>query len=603
MSTKLAVAPKTPGVYEQNRMQEILRQIETQWNGGAANLGFLQSGTGATAGTVQAELRRTYYFEQFGAVGDGATDDTADVQACINAVLSAGGGIAKGTPGKTYLVSKTGSNTVLGTANSYCLLVPNNVIVDLNGSTVKLANSANASIFMNSTAGTTQNTDVELLNGILDGNYLNQTSAASGEMACVYLYNVLRPKVKNIYAKNARQYFGRFLACDTGVFDDLRGITSYGDGWSFGTSANSQAVIRSLIDNVYSEGCLGTYSGNVGNGIIGVYQYCNVGKLTQKDCAGGLKIQDASQDSNFGELICIGKTNGSVNSGVKVEGSSGASLYPTRISIGSITSQNCYGKGLWVNAINSVSIGQYTGNSNGSGSGASGSDQNDAQVDLSNGNGPNVCSIGRVTSDTPTARGLLVTCGSVAARFDSGSVYVMSPTGPAVQLAADSNQRLHIDRISAVDNGSGMTYALQVSGGVKGRVASVETNVTHSISQSRVTVPSANYDFTVDSIRLGSTDVSEGVVQLGNGATTTAVTCGHIWRDYVGGTSDYFHPIINVTAWTSSAGTLMGTSAIRATVTDGSSGTGFTLNHPSAGAADYVFWKVLGWKVTSNAAA
>ena len=49
---------------------------------GAANVGFIQSGTGAVARTVQDELRDTVKATQF-AVGDGVTDDTVKFQACI----------------------------------------------------------------------------------------------------------------------------------------------------------------------------------------------------------------------------------------------------------------------------------------------------------------------------------------------------------------------------------------------------------------------------------------------------------------------------------------------------------------------------------------
>lgn len=63
-------------------------RVDLAGNGGAALSGFVQASSSAVARSIQAKLRDTINVKDFGATGDGATDDSTAIQNAVNAAIA-----------------------------------------------------------------------------------------------------------------------------------------------------------------------------------------------------------------------------------------------------------------------------------------------------------------------------------------------------------------------------------------------------------------------------------------------------------------------------------------------------------------------------------
>lgn len=125
--------------------------------------GFLQSGTGAVATTVQTKLRETVSVKDFGAVGDGVTDDTAAFTNAVAALSSTGGVIfvpdATGYKITSSIVCtkpvlwKIGATTITANVTGYLFhfQANNSGIEGTAGSILKAETGCTALIFNNQT--------------------------------------------------------------------------------------------------------------------------------------------------------------------------------------------------------------------------------------------------------------------------------------------------------------------------------------------------------------------------------------------------------------------------------------------------------------------
>jgi len=208
---------------------------------------FLASGTGASQRTVLDKLRDVVSVKDFGAVGDGAADDTAEIQAALDAVPVAGGCVY--FPAGTYIVSAplvVDSNTVLIGDGMY--------VSKLSATTA--FTSSQAIIYANAE----NNITIEQL------GFIGNTNGTLGAGTGIHLKNGTRNHVRDCYVENTTQAGIRYEEQNNGIIDGCTlvscGRTGYADNhgimlYSAGGSAiqtYSCKVTSNTVTNSFRKG-------------------------------------------------------------------------------------------------------------------------------------------------------------------------------------------------------------------------------------------------------------------------------------------------------------------------------------------------------------
>jgi len=133
--------------YFENYLFEIVRSlggegIDLTSSLGSASVGHIHNGTGAVATTVQRKLREICSVKDFGAKGDGVTDDTASFTSALTA--AAGGLVWVPNPSVAYMISNVGvfdfaGNSLVGESKFTTIL---KVISGTTGSILKFTSPA-----------------------------------------------------------------------------------------------------------------------------------------------------------------------------------------------------------------------------------------------------------------------------------------------------------------------------------------------------------------------------------------------------------------------------------------------------------------------------
>jgi hypothetical protein len=215
---------------------------------GSSGVGYIAAGTGAVATTVQAKLRESVSVQDFGAVGNGSTDDTAAfVAACTYASTR---NLAVLVPGTSSFYALT----ALTTANKELLFGTG--IVKVAGTTTKIPTVA--SVVNNYTAA------VNILkNTLAPDAYIGSGSVGSG----VIYTEVKRTGGYGQYGNWLSSYLvtdsitaGEF---DTGI-TSWAGATNLSSGQIFGAWVGANTPAQNL-SQTYSAGAAIGMEINVGN--------------------------------------------------------------------------------------------------------------------------------------------------------------------------------------------------------------------------------------------------------------------------------------------------------------------------------------------------
>lgn len=331
---------------------------------GSSRIGFFQVGVGAASRTAQDKLRERWSLEDHGAVGDGVTDDRANLQSVLNALSVRGGGVVYGVQGKTYLVKAKGGSTksVGSVSRSYGLEIPDDVIIDLQGATIKAFAGVNYVLLSNVTTatGTNNNHNLGIINGIV--NY-DQASSAGTAMGVAF-YGVRKLRLDQLEVKNGYNIAMDLEGCDqfdigTLVFRACTGAAFYvGGATASGGAECTQGSIASVT--CYDTVDHPTNPGLPGNPVLLNASYAQIGEFKAFNSDAGIKITNG-HDVQIGRVLY--QDGNTQNSGLKVQGANETQLVE-RWTFGEVICLDCGGTGLFLIWCRDVQIGSYIGKGN-----------------------------------------------------------------------------------------------------------------------------------------------------------------------------------------------------------------------------------------------
>lgn len=411
----------------------------------------------STTGTYKPSAGGAFSGDPFGVpfnAGHTASQRRAAIQAVLDSAFS--GATVRLEAGYTWDVGPAASNITVTTAGGttslpYCIKVPSGVTFDLNGSTLRRNAGSGDNILLVNAHPTTGGGDVniKIINGILDGNSIDNVTAATA-----WLFGITGGGLDRIHITNARR-LGMFIAgCTDMVMGILTADTNQAAPFTFGLNASGQGLTRCHLGTVRVRNTA-VYAGNPtnfpGNPIVCVATDCTFDTWDVYSATAGIKVYVT--DGLRGSVVVTNTQTGTdTNSGLKLQGD--VSNPVKNVQIAEVRSSNQNGEGLYMERTENCQIGLYDGFQNALLSAAQ-------DVWL----GGTRDTLGSVQSRSSSGKGVLFRNYADAERIER--VAVKNPVGFAVQASMAAGQQHYIaDLLTEDDRGGGalMTRGLQIDG-------------------------------------------------------------------------------------------------------------------------------------------
>lgn len=220
--------------------------------------------------------------KNYGAVGDGVTDDTAAIQAAIDDVGGSGGGVVS-LPAGTFIVvdlRMLARVTVAGAGPGATTIKAKPGMAAADRTVDAAANAYGGVVMFYNDYGASPVADIGVCDLTIDGNWATQTLAGAKNLWGIYFNKVTRPVVRNIHVRDCLNHGITFKESTYGrVLDCLAEESGRNLEPSFGGSAGGDGVcmLSQCYDNQIAR-CVAVSSGSIGfedEGRFGAYLAAN----------------------------------------------------------------------------------------------------------------------------------------------------------------------------------------------------------------------------------------------------------------------------------------------------------------------------------------